>query len=78
MITYEEYKDELRQALRDVLCAYPKGEVEAYIDRYIEANEQDDALNIYFKYMMEEEGEKMTLLGIGSFAANVYMSYPNL
>ena len=78
MIIYEEYKDELRQALRDVLCAYPKGEVEAYIDRYIEGNEQDDALKKLFEHMMDKYGEERTLTRIGSFAADVYMCYPDL
>ena len=77
MITYEEYKDELRQVLRDVLCTYQKGVVENYIEGFIEDNERGDSLRIYFEQMMEEEGEKMTLLDLGGFAADVYMSYPD-
>ena len=76
MLTYEEYKDELRQVLRDVLCTYQKGVVENYIEGFIEDNERGDSLRIYFEYMMSKYGEKRTLLNLGGFAADVYMSYP--
>ena len=66
-----------RQVLRDVLCTYQKGVVENYIEGFIEDNERGDSLRIYFEQMMEEEGEKMTLLDLGGFAADVYMLYPD-
>ena len=76
MITYEEYKDEIRKVFREVFSYLPEGKREAYIEGYIKDNERNDTLKTYFEYMMNEYGEERTLARIQSFAASAYMLYP--